>query len=251
MEQKGKLMDGQKTKEASLQKALARELEFIRSNKKSGGLARKKRYDELEASSKEAWSRSNEMTQGAIVLPPPKKRLGGSVMSAQSLSIKHPGRDKPLFENLSFRLEPGQIIGVVGKNGCGKTSLFNFIAKSCMGDGGVGLIDKDAVLKGEVEVGDSVSIGLVAQTRGDLDPTRTVFEEIGDGEDTLIFGDNVVPVRQYVASFGLKGAAQSKKVGVLSGGERNRVHLAKVLKRGHNVLLLDEPTNDLDITTLV
>jgi energy-dependent translational throttle protein EttA len=179
LEQKGKIMDTQRTKEAALQKALARELEFIQSNKKGGGgLARKKRYEELEANSALAWSRANEMTQGAIVLPPPKKRLGASVMSATGLSLQHPGRAQPLFENLSFRLEPGQIIGVVGKNGCGKTSLFNFIAKSCMGDAGVGLLDDGCKLEGIVEVGDSVSMGLVAQTREELNPNRTVSHVI-------------------------------------------------------------------------
>jgi sulfate-transporting ATPase len=235
LEQKQRRLESKRTKEALLKRALEKELEFVRSNRKSGGKARLNRYEQLLQTDEAGTQREQDLLQGTIVIPP-GPRLGSLVMDVEGVSKTVDGRR--LFQDVSFSLSPGAIVGVVGPNGCGKTSLFKILA---------GLEDPD---EGHVRIGETVSLGLVSQMRDNLNPDKTVFEEIAEGDEEIILGQRRVPIRQFVAAFALKGAAQTKQIGVLSGGERNRVHLAKVLKRGHNLLLLDEPTNDLDVNTL-
>ena len=146
--------------------------------------------------------------------------------------------DRLLFENISFNLPPGGIIGIIGGNGTGKTTLFKMI------------IGKENLTKGELNIGDSVDMAYVDQLRDNLDPSKTIWEEISGNEETIFIGNKEMSSRAYCARFNFKGSDQQQKVGVLSGGERNRVHLAKLLRRGGNLLLLDEPTNDLDVSTL-
>jgi ATPase subunit of ABC transporter with duplicated ATPase domains len=167
---------------------------------------------------------------------PPGKHLGELVVETKNLSKGY--GDKLLIENLSFRLPAGGIVGVIGANGVGKTTLFRLI---------VGEEQPDS---GEIRIGDTVELGYVDQNRDALSPQKTVYEEISGGHDTLELGNRKMNARAYVARFNFHGTDQQKKVGDLSGGERNRVHLAKLLRRGSNVLLLDEPTNDLDVDTL-
>jgi ATPase subunit of ABC transporter with duplicated ATPase domains len=166
----------------------------------------------------------------------PGPRLGGVVIEAEGLSKSY--GDRLLFENLDFKLPPGGIVGVVGANGAGKTTLFRMI---------MGVEKPDS---GTLKIGETVKLGYVDQSRDALNADRTIFEEITGGEPTIRVGNKEVNSRNYVARFNFSGNDQSKKVGVLSGGERNRVHLAKMLREGANVLLLDEPTNDLDVNTL-
>jgi len=173
--------------------------------------------------------------QAQIVIPP-GPRLGDLVIEAEEL--RKGFGDRLLIEKLSFRLPPGGIVGVIGPNGAGKTTLFRMIVGQEQPDGG------------SMRVGETVKLGYVDQSRDTLAPTKTVWEEIADGRDELELGKRKVQSRSYVAGFNFKGADQQKKVGQLSGGERNRVHLAKMLKSGANLLLLDEPTNDLDVDTL-
>ncbi len=167
---------------------------------------------------------------------PPGPRLGANVVTFDHVS-KGFG-DRLLIDDLSFELPPGGIVGVIGANGAGKTTLFRMI------------IGQEKPDSGTVKIGDTVELGYVDQSRDTLDGSKTVFEEISGGTDHLEFGKQVMNSRAYVAAFNFKGGDQQKKVGVLSGGERNRVHLAKLLRSGCNVLLLDEPTNDLDVDTL-
>jgi ATPase subunit of ABC transporter with duplicated ATPase domains len=164
------------------------------------------------------------------------ERLGGTVIEAKGLTKAY--GDKLLFEDLSFNLPPGGIVGVIGPNGAGKTTLFKLITGAEQPDGG------------EIKVGETVKLGYVDQSRDALDPKKNVWEEVSDGLDIFRFGKHEVATRAYVGAFNFKGQDQQKKVGQLSGGERNRVHMAKMLKEGGNVLLLDEPTNDLDVETL-
>ena len=192
--------------------------------------ARYQRYEELL---KQA---SEKQTQTAQIIIPVAERLGANVVDFEGLS-KGFG-DRLLIDDLSFKLPPGGIVGVIGANGAGKTTLFKMITKQETPD------------KGTITVGETVHLGYVDQSRDALDGKKTVWEEISGGNELILLGKKEVNSRGYCSSFNFKGADQQKKVGALSGGERNRVHLAKMLKSGANVLLLDEPTNDLDVDTL-
>lgn len=233
LEQKQKRLSLESRSEEDRKKALDRELQWIRSSPKarqSKGKARLRSYEELLAAAKEERKR-----QARIILRTPD-RLGQNVIEIKDLRKAY--GNKLLIENLSFRLPPGGIVGIIGPNGAGKTTLFKML---------VGEERPDA---GAIAFGDSVKLSYVDQTRGDLSPDKTVWEEVSDGHEVFYFGKQTVNTRAYIAGFGFKGADQQKKVGQLSGGERNRLHLAKLLKEGGNVLLLDEPTNDLDTETL-
>jgi ATPase subunit of ABC transporter with duplicated ATPase domains len=174
--------------------------------------------------------------QTAQIVIPSGERLGQNVIDAEGLSKAF--GDQLLFEDLTFKLPPGGIVGVIGPTGAGKTTLFRLITGQETPD------------KGEIKIGESVNLGYVDQSRDSLDDKKNVWEEISGGADIVMLGKRELPSRAYVAAFNFKGGDQQKKVGSLSGGERNRVHLAKMLKSGANVLLLDEPTNDLDVDTL-
>ncbi|MCH7806891.1 MAG: energy-dependent translational throttle protein EttA [Proteobacteria bacterium] len=233
LEQKQKRLNLENKAEASRQRALQRELEWIRSSpraRQAKGKARINAYEELLA-------QSQEVRRGTMrIMIQPGGRLGDNVIEADRLT-KGFG-DLLLIEDLSFRLPPGGIVGVIGPNGAGKTTLFKMLMGSETPD------------KGALKVGESVKLAYVDQSRAALDDSKTVWQEISGGDDILYFGKNSFNSRAYTSFFGFKGPDQQKKVGQLSGGERNRVHLAKVLKEGGNVLLLDEPTNDLDVETL-
>ncbi|HRJ61430.1 MAG TPA: energy-dependent translational throttle protein EttA [Azospirillaceae bacterium] len=233
LEQKQKRLEQEGRTEVARQKQLSSELEWVRQSPKARQAKSKARiaaYEELLAKSKEA---APENAQ--IVIPTPE-RLGGIVIEAENIS-KGFG-DRLLIDDLSFKLPPGGIVGVIGPNGAGKSTLFRMITA------------QDAPDKGSFRVGETVKLGYVDQSRDSLDAKKTVWEEISDGLDVVELGKRTMPSRAYVGSFNFKGSDQQKKVGQLSGGERNRVHLAKMLKSGANVLLLDEPTNDLDVDTL-
>ena len=193
----------------------------------------KARYQRYEDLLKQA---SEKQTQTAQITIPVAERLGQNVVDFEGLT-KGFG-DKLLIDDLTFKLPPGGIVGVIGPNGAGKTTLFRMITKQETPD------------KGTITIGESVHLGYVDQSRDSLDGKKTVWEEISGGNDLILLGKREVNSRGYCSSFNFKGADQQKKVGALSGGERNRVHLAKMLKSGANVLLLDEPTNDLDVDTL-
>jgi energy-dependent translational throttle protein EttA len=219
--------------EKARQRTIAAELEWVRTNPKgrrNKSKARLARYEQLVAE-----ERNVKLDEVQIHIPP-GPRLGDLVLRVQGLRKCY--GDRLLIDDLSFDLPRAGIVGVIGANGAGKTTLFRMI---------VGQEEADA---GTIELGDTVQLAYVDQSRDALDPGRTVWEEISEGLDQLPVGERVVGSRQYVASFNFKGADQQKKVGSLSGGERNRVHLAKLLRAGGNVLLLDEPTNDLDVDTL-
>ena len=233
LEQKQRRL-GQEEKQASArQKTLQRELEWVRMSpraRQAKSKARITRYEELR-------EEAERQTEGnAEILIPVPDRLGDEVVVASEVA-KGFG-DRLLFENLSFALPRGGIVGVIGPNGAGKTTLFRMITGQEQVDSGV------------LTVGSTVQIAYVDQSRDALDPAKTVYEEISGGQDQLQFGRRTVNARAYAAGFNFRGADQQKKVGTLSGGERNRLHLAKLLKRGGNLLLLDEPTNDLDVDTL-
>ncbi len=237
LDQKQARLAGEEKADRARQQTLERELEWIRMSpraRQSKSKARVSAYNELVASAEAAASeRGPEKLEITIPAGP---RLGDVVVEASGVT-KGFG-DRLLFEDLTFSLPPGGIVGVIGPNGAGKTTLFRMITGSETPDGGT------------LRVGDSVSLAYVDQSRATLDPEKTVFEEVADGQDRLIVGNRELHGRAYVAGFGFKGSDQQKKVGKLSGGERNRVHLAKTLRSGGNVLLLDEPTNDLDVDTL-
>ena len=231
--QKQKRMEQEGRVEEALQRTLKREQEWMGNSPKARqakNKARIQRYDELVAKASEAGP-----TTAQIVIPI-AERLGNTVVEFEHLS-KGFG-DKLLIDDLSFRLPPGGIVGVIGPNGAGKTTLFRMIT------------GQDKPDSGTIKIGETVHLGYVDQSRDSLDPSKNVWEEISGGTDVIHLGKREVNSRAYVGAFNFKGAAQQKKVGDLSGGERNRVHLAKMLKSGANVLLLDEPTNDLDIDTL-
>jgi ATPase subunit of ABC transporter with duplicated ATPase domains len=214
-------------------RTLEREQEWISSSPKARQAKSKARYQRYEELLKIANAKVNTVAQITI---PVVERLGQNVVDFEGLA-KGFG-DNLLIDDLTFKLPPGGIVGVIGPNGAGKTTLFRMITGQETPD------------KGSIEVGESVHLGYVDQSRDSLDGKKTVWEEISEGNDMILLGKREMNSRAYCASFNFKGADQQKKVGTLSGGERNRVHLAKMLRSGANVLLLDEPTNDLDVDTL-
>jgi ATP-binding cassette ChvD family protein len=233
LEQKAKRMAQEEREASSKDKALARELEWIRSSPKARqakSKARIKSYEELRESAEK-----REINHAQINIPP-GPRLGGVVVEVENL--KKGFEDKLLIDGLSFKLPPGGVVGVIGPNGAGKSTLFKMIT------------GQDKPDAGSIRLGETVKLSYVDQSRDALDPNKTVWEEISGGNDMLDLGGKEVPSRAYVGAFNFKGGNQQKKVGLLSGGERNRVHLAKTLQTGGNLLLLDEPTNDLDVETL-
>ncbi|MBY0273153.1 MAG: energy-dependent translational throttle protein EttA [Alphaproteobacteria bacterium] len=233
LEQKQKRLEQEGKQEGARQKTLARELEWIRQSPKARQAKSKARIQSYEELLAQEARKSQETAQ---IIIPAGPRLGTTVIEAQDLS-KGFG-DRLLIEKLNFKLPPGGIVGVIGPNGAGKTTLFKLIT------------GKETPDEGTFRVGESVVLGYVDQSRDTLASNKTVWEEISEGNEEIELGKRKMQSRAYCASFNFKGADQQKKVGQLSGGERNRVHLAKMLKSGVNVLLLDEPTNDLDIDTL-
>jgi len=234
LEQKAKRLEVEKGQEESRQRTLKRELEWIRASPKARQAKSKARYQAYEKLAADA---GREEVGKASLQIAPGPRLGGVVVEVEGLSKAF--GDTLLIDELSFKLPPGGIVGVIGPNGAGKTTLFKMIT-------GVEKPDK-----GTIRLGDTVKISYVDQSRAHLDDKKTVWEEISGGLDQMLLGGKKeMPSRAYVGWFNFKGADQQKKVGLLSGGERNRVHLAKLLKEGGNLLLLDEPTNDLDTETL-
>lgn len=233
LEQKEARLKVEESQQAAHRKTIEAELEWVRSNPKgrqAKSRARLQRFEELQSKDFQQRNETNE------IYIPPGPRLGDVVFEAKGLQ-KGFG-DRLLIDDLSFSLPPGAIVGIIGANGAGKTTLFRMI---------VGQEQPDA---GEVRVGETVQFAYVDQSRDALDDSKTVWEEISEGQDILKVGDYETPSRAYVGHFNFRGGDQQKRVGQLSGGERNRVHLAKVLRSGGNVLLLDEPTNDLDVETL-
>ncbi len=242
LEQKSSRMGQEKKEQDAKQRTLARELEWVRMAPKARqakGRARLSAYESLRAEA-ESYNPADEKVQIHI---PPGPRLGDQVIEVTKLA-KGFG-DKLLIEDLTFSLPPAGIVGVIGGNGAGKTTLFNMLIAAATGDG-----DGEQPDDGTITVGSTVDLAFVDQSRDVLDHANTVYEAITEGHDTLEVGGREINGRAYVASFNFRGSDQQKDVSLLSGGERNRVHLARVLKRGGNVLLLDEPTNDLDVDTL-
>ncbi len=235
LEQKQARLAAEEKADRSRQAALARELEWIKMSpraRQSKGKARVTAFNQLVAESEAADQRPDRLE----IAIPPGPRLGDVVVNAEGVTKGFD--ERLLIEDLSFLLPPGGIVGVIGPNGAGKSTLFKMM---------VGALHPDA---GTFDVGSTVSFAYVDQSREGLDPAATVFDEISGGQEHLVVGNREIHARAYVASFGFKGSDQQKKVGEISGGERNRVQLAKVLRSGGNVLLLDEPTNDLDVDTL-
>lgn len=233
LEQKDARLEQEQKAEASQKRSIKKELEWVRSNPKgrhAKSKARMARFDDLQ--SKEFQKRSE--TQEIYI--PPGPRLGDSVIEAVNVSKSF--GDRLLFDKLNFNLPQGGIVGIIGANGAGKSTLFKMMG---------GLEEPSG---GDIKMGETVKLAYVDQSRDGLDDNKTVFEEISEGNDVITVGTYETPSRAYVGRFNFKGSDQQKRMGDLSGGERNRVHLAKVLKEGGNVLLLDEPTNDLDIETL-
>ena len=233
LEQKQKRLEQEEKEESARQRTLANELEWIHKNPKARQAKSKARinaYDELlQAATKD------KITTASINIPM-TERLGDLVIEAEHISKGY--GDRMLIEDLSFKIPRGAIVGIIGPNGAGKTTLFRLITGQEKPDSGT------------IRLGDTVDLGYVDQTRDELDANKTVWQEISDGLDMIMLGKKEVPSRAYVGQFNFKGTDQQKKVGQLSGGERNRVHLAKMLRKGANVILLDEPTNDLDVDTL-
>jgi len=233
LEQKQKSLQQEERQEKARQRTLQQELEWVRQSpraRQAKNRARIQAYDTLVAEA------GNESLDTAQIVIPAGERLGANVIEAEGVSKAF--GDKLLVDGLTFRLPPGGIVGVIGPNGAGKTTLFRMIN---------GLDKPDA---GTMKIGETVRLGYIDQNRDALSPEKTVWEEISDGLDMIELGKRQAPSRAYVGAFNFKGPDQQKRVGQLSGGERNRVHLAKMLKTGANVLLLDEPTNDLDVDTL-
>ena len=233
LEQKAKRLEVEKGQEESKQRALKRELEWIQSSPRARQAKSKARIEAYERLAEEAGR--EEVTTAQIRIPPGPK-LGGVVVEVDGL---HKGfEDRLLIDDLSFKLPPGGIVGVIGPNGAGKSTLFKMITGQEQPD------------EGTIRVGETVQLGYVDQSRDALDAKKTVWEEISDGKDVIQLGSKEIQSRAYTGWFNFRGSDQQKKVGLLSGGERNRVHLAKMLKQGANLILLDEPTNDLDVETL-
>ncbi len=233
LEQKQKRIEQEAREESARQKTLANELEWIRKNPKARQAKSKARinaYEELLAET------SKEQITQAYINIPMSERLGDMVIEAKNISKAY--GDRVLIDNLSFKIPKGAIVGIIGPNGAGKTTLFRMITGQEKPD------------NGEIIIGETVDLGYVDQSRDELDANKTIWEEISDGLDIIELGKKQMPSRAYVGQFNFKGTDQQKKIGQLSGGERNRVHLAKMLKKGANVILLDEPTNDLDVDTL-
>src|SRR6202167_5046559 len=231
--QKQKRLEQGGREDAAHQRTLAREQEWIAASPKARQAKSKARYQRYEDLLKQA---SEKQVQTAQITIPVAERLGQNVVDFEGLNKAF--GDRVLIDDLTFKLPPGGIVGVIGANGAGKTTLFRMITR------------QEAPDKGSITVGESVHLGYVDQSRDSLDGKKTVWEEICGGNELILLGKREVNSRGYCSSFNFKGADQQKKVGALSGGERNRVHLAKMLKSGANVLLLDEPTNDLDVDTL-
>jgi len=233
LEQKEQRLEREEKQEQAHIRTMKQELEWVRSNPKgrhAKAKARLARFDELASQEFQKRNETNE------IYIPPGERLGDLVIEARGLSKAY--GDRVLFDALSFNLPKGGIVGVIGPNGAGKTTLFRLLTGQEAPDGG------------ELRVGDTVQIAYVDQSRDALDGSKTVWEEISEGQDLITVGKFQMPSRAYLSRFNFKGTDQQKRIGDLSGGERNRVHLAKLLKSGGNVLLLDEPTNDLDVETL-
>ena len=233
LEQKEKRLELEEKQENSRIKAMKAELEWVHANPKGRHAKSKARLARFEELSSQETQKRNE-TQEIYI--PPGPRLGDKVIEVEHL--KKGFGDRLLIDDLSFKLPQGGIVGIIGPNGAGKTTLFRMMAGEEQPD------------EGQIEFGSTVQLAYVDQNRDDLDPNKTVWEEISDGLDTITVGNYTTPSRAYVGRFNFKGSDQQKRIGDLSGGERNRVHLAKLLKSGGNVLLLDEPTNDLDVETL-
>ncbi len=233
LEQKRNRLEQEAKTESKLQKTLARELEWVRSSPKARQAKSKAR---LAAYEKLLEQQSEQRNEEMEIFIPPGPRLGNIVIETKNVSKSF--GDKLLYENLTFKLPPGGVIGIIGPNGAGKTTLFKLITGQEKPD------------SGEIRIGDTVKLAYVDQSRDSLDNNKTVWEAISDSQDIVKLGDIEVPARAYAARFNFSGQDQQKTVKVLSGGERNRVHLARILKTGANVLLLDEPTNDLDVNTL-
>jgi ATP-binding cassette ChvD family protein len=230
---KQKRIEQEKSEEASRARAIAEEAEWMAASPKARqakNKARITRYEELVN------KQNDKQATAAQIVIPVKERLGANVIEFEHLSKGF--KDELLIDDLTFKLPPGGIVGVIGPNGAGKTTLFRMITGQEKPD------------KGAIKVGETVEIGYVDQSRDALNPNKTVWEEISEGNEILYLGKREINSRAYCGAFNFKGSDQQKKVGMLSGGERNRVHLARMLKKGANLLLLDEPTNDLDVETL-
>jgi ATP-binding cassette ChvD family protein len=233
LEQKQKRLAQEEREESARQRAIRDELDWVRSSPKARqakSKARIQRFEDLVLQSQE------KATGPAVISIPPGPRLGNKVIEAEAVSKAF--GDNLLYENLNFKLPPGGIVGIIGPNGAGKTTLFRMITGA------------EQPSSGSFTVGETVVLGYVDQSRDSLDADKTVFQEISDGQDEIDLGRRKINSRAYAGLFNFKGTDQQKKVGILSGGERNRVHLAKMLSRPANVILLDEPTNDLDVETL-
>jgi ATP-binding cassette ChvD family protein len=233
LEQKEKRLESEERSEQARVKAMKHELEWVRSNPKgrqSKSKARLKRFEEISSQDYQKRSETNEL------YIPPGPRLGDVVVEIDNGSKSF--GDKLLYQDLEFKLPRGGIVGIIGPNGAGKSTLFKL------------LVDQEKLDTGTIKIGESVQIAYVDQSRDDLNGEKTVWEELSDGMDNIMVGNYEVSSRAYVSRFNFRGSSQQKRVKDLSGGERNRVHLAKLLKSGGNLLLLDEPTNDLDVETL-
>jgi ATP-binding cassette ChvD family protein len=233
LEQKEARLETEEKTSSARRKAMQAELEWVRTNPKgrhAKSKARLARFDELSSETEQKRNETHE------IYIPPGPRLGDNVVEAKNLN-KGFG-ERLLIENLNFKLPPGGIVGIIGPNGAGKTTLFRMIAEQQQPDSGT------------LTLGETVKLAYVDQSRAELQDAKTVWEEISDGQDIIQVGNYETPSRAYVGRFNFKGQDQQKRIGDLSGGERNRVHLAKVLRSGGNLLLLDEPTNDLDVETL-